>query len=234
MSLGPRLTTSVQRPISIPSPSRARSLGEQPNFPPGTIEYPCPRMIQRSSARSSTARTVLVSTKQKIARHFPALNAKRLGSLTNTPNDSVLTKEVTHSCHGELIQPIDSSLPNPHNLLNPDQSLVVYPNHPLPTTHCSFNPDRLHHPSPFCFTRIPLTCLLLGIATRTTTTPTERMRTKSPPAKTATLSGVTARLNSSVFFPQLVTLFGFFMFFSLTRISFSLAVILLFLPHDSH
>ena len=132
MSLGPRLTTSVQRPISIPFPSRARSLGEQQNFPPGTIKYPCPRMIQRSSARSSTARTVLVSTKRKTA-----LNAKRLGSLTNTPNDSVLTKEVTHSCHGELIQPIDSSLPNPHYLLNPDHSLVVYPNHLLPTTHCS-------------------------------------------------------------------------------------------------
>ena len=39
---------------------------------------------------------------------------------------------------------------------------------------------------------------------------------------------------SSVFSPQLATLFGFFMFFSLTRISFSLlAVIFLFLPHDS-
>ena len=218
MSLGLRLTTSVQRPISIPSPSRARSLGEQQNFPPGTIKYPCPRMIQRSSARSLTARTVRVSTKRKIARLFPALNAKRLGSLTNTPNDSVLTKEVTHSCHGELIQPIDSSLPNPHYLLNPDQSLVVYPNHPLPTTHYSFNPDHLHHPGPSFSTRIPLTCLL-GIATRTTTTPTERMRTNSPPARTETLSGVTARLKPSVFFffPNQLPYLVVFYVFSLTR-----------------
>ena len=156
-------------------------------------------------------------------------------ALQELTNKSVLTKVVIHSCHGELMQSIARYLPNlphlyhPHYLLNPDQSLVVYPNHPLPTTHCSFNPDHLHHPGPSFSTRIPLTCLL-GIATRTTTTPT-----KSPSARTATLSGVTARLKPSVFFPQLVTLFGFFMFFSLTRISLSLAVILLFfLPHNSH
>ena len=202
MSLGPSLTTSVQRPIFIPSPSRLRSLGERTNFPSRRVRNPTPRlrMTQGPCSRSSTARTVLVHTKRRIASYFPASNAKQLANLTNTHNGTVLTKEVIHSCHGELIQPIDSSLPNSHYLLNPDQSLVVYPNHPLPTTHCSFNPDRLHHPSPFFFTRIPLTCLLLGIATRTTTTPTERMRTKSPPARTATLSGVTARLKHSVFF----------------------------------
>ena len=39
---------------------------------------------------------------------------------------------------------------------------------------------------------------------------------------------------TSVFFPHLATLFGFLMFFSLTRISLSLAVILLYLPaHNS-
>ena len=49
----------------------------------------------------------------------------------------------------------------------------------------------------------------------------------SPPV-TATLSGVTA-MDSSVFFFQLAILFGFYMFYSLTRI----VVILLFLPHNT-
>ena len=48
------------------------------------------------------------------------------------------------------------------------------------------------------------------------------------------LSGAMTRTDTpSVFFPQLATLFGFFMFFSLTRVSLSLVVILLCLPHNS-
>ena len=206
MSLEPRLTTSVQRPIFTPSPSRARSLGEQPDFPTRLIGNLRPRPPQGSSTRSSTARTALVHTRRKIAFNIPVLNAKRLASLTNTLSDYVLTKVVIHSCRGELTQSIaryrlhPPHLFHPHYLLNPDQSLVVSPNHLLPTTHCPFNPDHLHHPGPSCSIRIvPLMCLL-GIKTRTTISPTERMRTKSPPAKTATLSGVTAKMNSSVFF----------------------------------
>ena len=129
-------------------------------------------------------------------------------ALQELTNKSVLTKVVIHSCRGELMQSIArylSNLPHlyhPHYLLNPDQSLVVYPNHLLPTTHCPFNPDHLHHPGPSCSIRIvPLMCLL-GIETRTTISSTGHLRTKSPLAKTATLSGVTARLNSSVFFPN--------------------------------
>ena len=197
MSLGPSLTTSVQRPIFIPSPSRLKSLGERTNFPSRRVRTPTPRprMTQGSYTRSSTARTVLVHTKRRIASHFPAPNVKQLASLTNTPNGTVLTKGVTPSCHGKLTW-------------SSDQSLVASPNHLLPTapTH---HPDHLHHPSPSCPPRI-FFMYILGMTTRSITTPKGRTMTKSPPV-TATLSGVT-EMDSSAFFFQLAILFGFLCF----------------------
>ena len=143
MSLGPRLTTSVQRPISIPSPSRARSLGEQPNFPPGTIKYPCPRMIQRSSARSSTASQNCSGLhKTKNCSTFPCVKCKATGK----PDEHSQRLCPDKGGYPQLPWRANSAhrqfTPHPHYLLNPDQSLVVYPNHPLPTTHCSLIQPR--------------------------------------------------------------------------------------------
>ena len=58
------------------------------------------------------------------------------------------------------------------------------------------------------------------------------MMMASPPV-TVTLSGVTAAMDSSVCFFSISNSIWFFMFYSLTRISLPLAVIFLFLPHNT-
>jgi len=177
---------------------KSREYPRKANIVSTTGSPPLSETFQCDTALSTA---FLVTTRQRTVSRSPANDVKLRASLTSTDNIAALILEDTSQSqahHGKLGLLHDS----------PDQSLVASPNRLLHTAH-PIHPDHLHHPGPSCPPRIFFMCILT-MTTKSITTPKGRTKMRSAPV-TATPSGVTA-MDSSVFSPQLATLFGFLCF----------------------